>query len=70
MKIKEIKTAEDHQIALARVDEIWNAEPNSLAGDELDSLVTLIQKFEDENFAVAAPNAVEKIKFRIDQESL
>ena len=70
MKIKEIKTAEDHQIALARVDEIWNAEPNSLAGDELDSLVTLIQKFEDENFAIAAPNAVEKIKFRIDQESL
>ncbi len=70
MKIKEIKTAGDHQIALARVDEIWNAEPNSLAGDELDSLVTLIQKFEDENFAIAAPNAVEKIKFRIDQESL
>ena len=70
MKIKEIKTAEDHQIALARVDEIWNAEPNSLAGDELDSLVTLIQSFEDENFAIAAPSAVEKIKFRIDQESL
>ena len=70
MKIKEIKTAEDHQIALARVDEIWNAEPNSLAGDELDSLVTLIQNFEDENFAIAAANAVEKIKFRIDQESL
>ncbi|MCK9535344.1 MAG: transcriptional regulator [Pseudomonas sp.] len=70
MKIKEIKTAEDHQIALARVDEIWNAEPNSLAGDELESLITLIQKFEDENFAIAAPNAVEKIKFRIDQESL
>ena len=70
MKIKEIKTTGDYQIALARVDEIWNAEPNSLAGDELDSLVTLIQKFEDENFAIAAPNAVEKIKFRIDQESL
>jgi HTH-type transcriptional regulator/antitoxin HigA len=70
MKIKEIKTAGDHQIALARVDEIWNAEPNSLAGDELESLITLIQKFEDENFAIAAPNAVEKIKFRIDQESL
>ena len=70
MKIKEIKTAGDHQIALARVGEIWNAEPNSLAGDELESLITLIQKFEDENFAIAAPNAVEKIKFRIDQESL
>ena len=70
MKIKEIKTAGDHQIALARVDEIWNAEPNSLAGDELESLITLIQKFEDENFAIAAPNAVEKIKFRLDQESL
>ena len=70
MKIKEIKTAGDHQIALARVDEIWNAEPNSLAGDELESLITLIQKFEDENFAIAAANAVEKIKFRIDQESL
>ena len=70
MKIKEIKTAEDHQIALARVDEIWNAEPNSLAGDELESLIMLIQTFEDKNFAIAAPNAVEKIKFRIDQESL
>ena len=70
MKIKEIKTAGDHQIALARVDEIWNAEPSTLAGDELDSLVTPIQSFEDENFAIAAPSAVEKIKFRIDQESL
>ena len=70
MKIKEIKTTGDYQIALARVDEIWNAEPNSLTGDELESLITLIQKFEDENFAIAAANAVEKIKFRIDQESL
>lgn len=70
MKIKGIKTAEDHQIALARVDEIWNAEANSPEAAELDALVTLIQNFEDENFVIEAPNAVEKIKFRIDQENL
>jgi len=47
MNIKPIKTAEDHQRALARIDELWDAEPNTEAADELDILVTLVEAYEE-----------------------
>lgn len=70
MHIKPIKTVEDHKIALARIEQLWEAEPNTPEGDELEILATLVHAFEEEHYPIEAPDAVEAIKFRMEQQGL
>ena len=70
MNIKPIKTKKDYQNALKRVEKIWNAKPNSKAGDELDILATLIEHYEENNYPILPPDPIEAIKFRMDQIGL
>ncbi|KAA8698216.1 MULTISPECIES: helix-turn-helix domain-containing protein [Pseudomonas] len=70
MNIKPIRTPEDLAAALARVDQLWGAEIGSPAGDELEILALLIEKYEDEHFPMPPSDPVEAIKFRMDQMGL
>ena len=70
MYIRPIKTAEDHSSALLRIDELWDAELGTEKGDELEVLVTLVQAFEDERYHIEAPDPIEAIKFRMEQQGL
>jgi len=70
MKIKLIKTQKDHQLALKRVEALWQAMPDTPAGDELEVLVTLIEKYETERYPIMAPDPIEAIKFRMEQLGL
>ena len=70
MHIKPIKTTQDHQAALARIDKLWDAKPNTPEGDELEVLATLVEKFEQEHFPIETPDPIEAIKFRMDQLGL
>ncbi|MFA5169322.1 MAG: helix-turn-helix domain-containing protein [Candidatus Paceibacterota bacterium] len=67
MNIKPIKTEKDYERALKRVDAIWDAKANSKEEDELDILVTLIEKYETEHYPIEAPDPIEAIKFRMEQ---
>ena len=67
MDIHPIKTSDDHEKALLRVDALMNAETGTEAGEELDVLVTLIEAFENEHFPIEAPDPVAAILFRMDQ---
>jgi len=57
----------DYDAALARVDDLMDAQPDSPQGDELDILVTLIEKYEAQHYPIDAPNPVEAIRFRMEQ---
>ncbi len=46
--MKLIKTEEDYDKALKRLDKIFHAEPNSREQEELELLVMLIEKYETE----------------------
>ncbi|MDX1401132.1 MAG: transcriptional regulator [Kiloniellales bacterium] len=67
MDIRPIKTKADYENALARVEELMDAMPDTPEGDELDVLATLVEKYEDENFPIEAPDPIEAIKFRMEQ---
>lgn len=67
MNIKPIKTEQDYQMALQRLEEIFDAKPNSKEGDELEILSILIEKYESKNFPIDMPDPIEAIKFRMDQ---
>lgn len=43
MDVKPIRTEEDYDAALARIEEIWDAEPGTQESDELDVLSILVE---------------------------
>ncbi len=67
MNIKPIKTAQDYQEALNRLELIFDAQKNTSEGDELEVLGILIEKYEDEHFPIDLPDPIEAIKFRMEQ---
>jgi HTH-type transcriptional regulator / antitoxin HigA len=67
MEIRPIKTRKDYQFAMQRLEEIFDARPNTAEGDELEVLSILIEKYENEQFPIGLPDPIEAIKFRMEQ---
>ncbi len=67
MEVKLIRTKRDYKNALARIEEIFDAKPKSKEGDELDLLVTLVEKYEEEKYPMPAPEPIEAIRFMMEQ---
>ena len=70
MKPRMIKTDEDYETALARVEQIFSARPGTPTGDELELLLLLIENYEDQAFPMELPDPVAAIRFRMEQQDL
>lgn len=67
MNIKPIKTEQDYNEALERLEVIFDAPKGSPEGDELEILGILIENYEDAHFPIDLPDPIEAIKFRMEQ---
>ena len=69
-----IRTEDDYRAALAEAEPLFDQpdEPDadSPEGAYFDALITLIEAYERKHFAVHAPDPIEAIKFRMDQQGL
>ncbi len=70
MNIKPIRSKADYRAALEAVESLMGAKARTPEGDRLDVLVTLIEGYERQHFPMDLPDAVEAIKFRMDQQGL
>lgn len=70
MNIKPIRNDDDLANALARVEQLWGAPMGSPAGDELEILAVLIEKYEEQHQPLPASDPIDAIKFRMDQQGL
>lgn len=70
MTIRPIKTEGDYKQSLERLEEIFDARPDTPEGDELEILSILIEKYEKEHFPIGMPDPIEAIKFRMQQLGL
>ncbi len=70
MIIKPIKTERDYQNALKQIEKLWDAKPNTAKGDRLEVLVTLVEAYEEKHYKIEPPDAIEAIKFRMEQLGL
>ncbi|PIW30679.1 MAG: hypothetical protein COW30_01500 [Rhodospirillales bacterium CG15_BIG_FIL_POST_REV_8_21_14_020_66_15] len=68
--MKPIKTEHDYNQALARIDELMDAEPDTPEGDELDVLSMLVDHYESRHFPLDPPDPIEALLFRMDQLGL
>ena len=70
MNIKPIKTEEDYQRALKRIDKLWDAKPDTPEGDEEEIFFTLVESYEEEHYPIPPPHPIEAIKFIMEQKGL
>jgi len=67
MDIKLIKTEQDYNLAINRIEELWGSKKDTPNGDELDLLVTLVESYEMKHYPIAPPDPIDAIKFRMEQ---
>ena len=70
MKHKVIKTESAHVAALARIDRLMDAKPDTAQGDELELLSLLVHSYEEVAFPIDKPDPVAAIRFRMEQQGL
>jgi len=70
MNIKPIKNEEDYSQTLSYIESLMDAKPNTPQMDELDVLTTLVEAYEEQHYKIEAPDPIEAIKFRMEQEGL
>src|SRR5208283_1310950 len=69
-ELKPIRNEADYEAALSEVERLWGAESGSPDGDRLDVLATLIDVYEAKHYPIDPPDAVEAIRFRMEQQGL
>lgn len=70
MDIRPIKSEADYRQTLREIETLMTAEAGTEAGDRLDVLATLVEAYERTHFPMDLPDAVEAIKFRMEQQGL
>jgi len=70
MDIKPIRNAQDLHHALARIDQLIDAEKGTQDYDDLEVLTTLVEAYENTHYLIPLPDPVEAIKFRMEQQGL
>jgi HTH-type transcriptional regulator / antitoxin HigA len=70
MNIRLIKNEEDFQIALKRLEVIFDASIGTPESDEADVLALFIDEYEKKHYPIDAPDPIEAIKIRMEEMKL
>ena len=68
--IRPIKSRHDYRAVLKEIEGLMNARRNTPQGDRLDVLATLVEAWEARHYPLDLPDAIEAIKFHMDQKGL
>jgi len=70
MDIRPIRTEADYRKALKQVERLWDAEPGTFAGDQVEVLSTLLEAYEEQHHPIPAPDPIAAIMFMMEQKGL
>jgi len=70
MDPRPIRTTADYDSALAEIQRLWHAEPGTTDAERLEILGALVEAYEEVPYPVPAPDPVEAIRFRMEQQGL
>ena len=72
MQLKILKTEEDYDKALSRIDDLMELNPKlgTKESDELEILALLVEKYEELNWNIEIPDPIEAIKYRMEEMNL
>jgi HTH-type transcriptional regulator/antitoxin HigA len=71
-QLKPIRSEADYEAALKRIEPYFDDEPvpGTPEADEFEMLIMLIDAYEKKHHAIAPPDPIEAIRFRMDQMGL
>lgn len=70
MNIRPIKSEADYDAAMAEIESLMVAEPDTPKGDRLDVLVTLVEAYERQQFPMDLPDAVAALEYSMERNGL
>jgi len=72
MNIRPIRNRQDYEAALQRASRYCDnpPPPDTPQGDEFEILITLLDVYESQHFPLPRPDAVDAIRFRMEQGGL
>ncbi len=70
MNIKPIRTEEEYNKGLKRLEEIFDAKIGTPEGDEADILGLMVDEYEKKHYPIEAPDPIEAIKIRMEEMDL
>ncbi|MEP7310686.1 MAG: transcriptional regulator [Acidobacteriota bacterium] len=70
MRIRPIKTKADHRAALKEIERLMEASSGTPAGDRLEILTTLVERYESLNEPIEPPNPVDALLYYMDSRGL
>jgi len=70
MQVTPIKSQRDYRRALKEIEGLMAAKRNTPEGDRLDVLVTLVEAWEAKHYPLDLPDAVEAIRYHMEQQGL
>jgi HTH-type transcriptional regulator/antitoxin HigA len=65
-----IKTEQENDVALARIEELMELEPTPDVADELELLATLVELYEEKAYPTPFLDPVDALRFRMEQLEL
>ena len=68
--IKPIKTEQEYELALKKMETVFNAKPNTTEGDLLEVLSILVEDYENKHYPIEPLDPIEAIRYRMDEEDL
>ena len=70
LTITEIRNDHDLDLAMARIEELFDSPVGTPEGDELDALYALVRAYETETVDLGEPDPIAAIEYRLDQQGL
>jgi HTH-type transcriptional regulator/antitoxin HigA len=70
MDIHPIRTEADYEAALAEIERLFDATPQTSEGDRLEVLATLVEAYEEQHYSIPAPDPIEAIKYHMESRGL
>jgi HTH-type transcriptional regulator/antitoxin HigA len=70
MQIRPIKTKADHRAALKEIERLMDAKPGTPAGDRLEILTTLVDRYESEQEPIEPPDPIDALLYHMESRGL
>jgi len=69
-QIRPIKTDADYEAALAEIERLFDAVPDTPESDVLEVLVTLVEAYESKHYSIPLPDPTEAIMYHMESRGL
>lgn len=70
MEVHTIKTEQEYQLTLKKIDALLDARENSKQAELLEILSILVEDYESKHYKIEMPDPIEAINFRLEQLGL